>query len=82
MDTPTPEEERRLELYAALVEAIAAMHKPTESDVQRVLRTLHTGNPEFDREMSEYADILHLLALNKPCFRYDFPPDPGPISLN
>ena len=91
MDTPTPEEERRLELYAALVEAIAAMHKPTESDVRRVLRTLHTGNPEFDREMSEYAETLHLLALNKPDFLkalhkpdfpYDFPPDPGPISFN
>lgn len=91
MDTPTPEEELRLESYAALVEAIAAMDNPTKSDVQRVLRTLHTGNPEFDREMSEYAETLHLLALNKPyflkalhkpCFRYDFPPDPGPISLN
>lgn len=91
MDTPTPEEERPLESYAALVEAIGAMHKPTESDVQRVLRTLHTANPELDREMSEYADILHLLAVNKPYFLrafskpdfpYDFHPDPGPINLN
>ena len=77
-----PDEHQRLELYAALVEAIAATHKPTESDVQRVLRTLHTGNPEFDREMSEYAETLHLMALHKAYFLYDRPLYHDPINLD
>jgi len=88
---PSPEEECCLAVYAALVETIAKMHNPTESDVQRLLEALRTGNPEFDRAMSELAETLHLMALSKPyslkalhkpCFRYDFPPDPGPINLN
>ena len=65
MCQPDPSEKLRLELHATLVETIAKMHNPTESDVQRVLQALRTGDPEIDREMSEYADILLLLALNK-----------------
>ena len=91
MCRPDPLEELRLELHATLAETIAKLRNPTESDVRRVLQALRTGNPEIDREMSEYADVLLLLALNKPyClkalhepgFPYDFPPNPGPISLN
>ena len=65
MDTPTPEEKRRLELHATLVETIARIHNPTESDVRRVLEELRTEDPELDREIDEYADVLVLLALNK-----------------
>lgn len=80
-----------MELHATLAETIAKLHDPTESDVQRLLEALCTGNPEFDREMSELADLLLLLALNKPYFLkalsqpdfpHDFHPDFGPINLN
>ncbi len=91
MCRPDPLEELRLELHATLVETIAKLHNPTESDVRRVLQALRTGDPELDREIDEYADVLILLALNrpyllkainKPDFPYDFPPDPGPLSRN
>jgi len=82
MDPPTPEEELRLESYAALVEAIAAMDNPTKSDVQRVLEGLHTGNPRIDREMSGYADVLHLLALSKPHLLSDFQRSGRPAALD
>ena len=86
-----PLEALRLELHATLAERIAKLDNPTESDVQRILQSLRTENLEFDREMSELADTLLLLALNKPFFLKalsdpdfpdDFHPDFGPINLN
>ena len=79
MDTPTPEEERRLELHATIVETIARIRNPTESDVRRVLQELRTGDPELDREIDEHTDVLILLALNKSCLLYGPPPRRGPI---
>jgi len=82
MPQPLPEEEQRLESYAALVEAIAAMDNPTKSDVLRVLEGLRTGNPRIDREMSGYADVLHLLALSKPHLLSDFQRSGRPAALD
>lgn len=80
---PLPaEEERCLEVYAALVEAIAAMDNPTKSDVQRVLQGLRTGNPRIDREMSGYADVLHLLALSKPHLLSELQTNGRPAALD
>jgi len=68
MCRPDPLEELRLELHATLAETIAKLRNPTESDVRRVLQALRTGDPELDREIDEYADVLILLALNRPLF--------------